>query len=366
MSEHAYLGCSNSEQWLNCTVSVRREQAFPDEHSTYAEEGRIAHDLAERALVTGKSPQDLTGPYNQEMRDAVQVYIDYIKDITPHDHMIPEIKLDVSPWVPEGFGTSDCIVISGQTLHVIDFKYGKGVAVNVKKNTQAMLYGLGALNELDMIYGPFVDVVLHIVQPRIYNISSWKTSVEDLFEWGREIKPTAELAFEGKGVAVPGSHCKFCRARNACRERADMMISIAVEQPKGEMMSDEELAGVYPKLASVITWANDLQDYCLKRAESGVKLPGLKLVEGRSVRSWSDDAKVADRLLNNGFMPSQIYATKLLGIGAIETLVGKTKFTELLGDVVTKPPGKPTLTTIEDDRSEISKNDAALAELLRS
>jgi len=178
--------------------------------------------------------------------------------------------------------------------------------------------------------------------------------------------PVAAIAFKGEGEPVAGDHCRFCKARHSCRARADMMIATVAEQPKGDLMGDAELAAIYPKLAGIVAWANDLQDQALKRAETGVKLPGLKLVEGRSVRSWADDAKVADRLLSNDFKPAQIYATKLLGIGAIETLLGKKKFTVLLDDLITKPPGKPTLTTIEDKRSELSTHDAALAELLRS
>jgi len=365
MSEHAYLGCSKSHQWLNCTPSVRLESHFPDEQSPYAAEGRLAHELGERALVTGKSADEIIGDYSQEMRDAVQVYLDYVRWIK-HEHMLVEVKLDVSPWVPEGFGTSDCVLIDRQTIHVIDYKHGKGVAVDVENNSQAMLYGLGAINEYDLVYGPFTDIVLHIVQPRIHNISSWTTNVDALLAWGETVKPIAEIAFKGEGEAVAGDHCRFCKARHSCRARADMMIATVSDQPAGELMADVELAALYPKLAGIVAWANDLQDQALKRAETGVKLPGLKLVEGRSVRTWADDGKVADRLLTNDFKPEHIYATKLLGIGAIETLVGKKKFTELLGDLITKPPGKPTLTTIEDKRSELSTNDAALAELLRS
>ena len=365
MSEHAYLGCSKSHQWLNCTPSVRLESHFPDEQSPYASEGRLAHELGERALVTGKDANDMSGDYTQEMRDAVQVYLDYVRTIK-HEHMLVEVKLDVSPWVPEGFGTSDCVLIDRQTLHVIDYKHGKGVAVDVENNSQAMLYGLGAINEYDLVYGPFTDVVLHIVQPRINNISSGTLDVDELLAWGSGIKPIAEIAFKGEGEPVAGDHCRFCKARHSCRARADMMIATVADQPKGELMGDAELAGIFPKLAGIVAWANDLQDQALKRAETGVKLPGLKLVEGRSVRSWADDGKVADRLLSNDFKPTQIYATKLLGIGAIETLLGKKKFTVLLDDLITKPPGKPTLTTIEDKRSELSTHDAALAELLRS
>lgn len=365
MSEHAYLGCSKSHQWLNCTPSVRLESNFPDEQSPYAAEGRLAHELGERALVTGKQANDVIGDYTQEMRDAVQVYLDYVRSIK-HEHMLVEVKLDVSPWVPEGFGTSDCVLIDNQTIHVIDYKHGKGVAVDVENNSQAMLYGLGAINEYDLVYGPFTDIVLHIVQPRINNINAGTTNVDELLAWGAGIKPIAEVAFKGEGDPVAGDHCRFCKARHSCRARADMIIATVADQPKGELMTDAELAAIYPKLAGIIAWANDLQDQTFKRAETGAKLPGLKLVEGRSVRSWSNEAEVGARLTTNGYTQDQIYTTKLQGITAIESLVGKKKFTELLGDVVTKPPGKPTLTTIEDKRSELSTNDAALAELLRS
>jgi len=361
MSDHAYLGCSKSEQWINCPPSVKLEQRFPDERSVYAEEGRRAHELAEICLHGNQDTKDFPD-YPIEMRESVQAYLEYVRAI-PHSLMNVEIKLDVSAYVPEGFGTADVILIDGSTIHVIDLKYGKGVEVEVENNPQAMLYGVGAIEEYDMIYGPFNHVVMHIVQPRIGNFKSWSIDFDDLVTWAETVvAPKAQLAFKGEGEFKAGKHCKFCKARHTCRARADMML--ASVKPEGELLSDEELAALYPKLAQIVSWANDLQDQALKRAEAGNKLPGLKLVEGRSSRSWSDENAVIERLTAAGF--EDIYTTKLLSITAVESLVGKKEFVQLLGDVVTKPPGKPTLVPLEDKRSELSTHDAALGELLNT
>ena len=363
---HAYLGCSKSEQWLACTPSVRLEQAFPDERSSFAAEGKEAHALGEACLRADTDASAMKEHYPQEMIDAVQVYLDYVRAIE-HEHMHVEVRVDVSRWVPEGFGTSDAVLIAGKTLHVLDYKHGKGVFVEVTDNTQGMLYGLGAFNEYDSVYGPFERVVIHIVQPRMGNVASWEIAVDDLLAWGTDIRPIAEAAFKGEGKAMAGDHCGFCRARFTCRARADYVIDTydgATSDP--EIMDDTEIATLYPKLDAMIKWANDVKEHALTRVQKGQRLPGLKLVEGRSNRTYADEDMVAGTLLASGYETKNIYTMKLLGITAMETVVGKKRLTQLLDGLIIKPAGKPVLVSLEDPRSEINTQDAALAELLRN
>ena len=363
---HAYLGCSKSEQWLACTPSVRLEQAFPDERSSFAAEGKEAHALGEACLRAGTDASAMKEHYPQEMIDAVQVYLDYVRAIE-HEHMHVEVRVDVSRWVPEGFGTSDTVLLADKTLHVLDYKHGKGIFVAAHENTQGMLYGLGALNEFDAIYGPFEDVVIHIVQPRMGNVDSYTIKAYDLYVWGETVRPIAEVAFKGEGKAVAGDHCTFCRARFTCRARADYVIDTydyATSNP--ELMDDTEIATLYPKLDAMIKWAGDVKEHALTRVQKGQRLPGLKLVEGRSNRTYADEDMVAGTLLESGYQSKDIYSIKLLGITAMETVVGKKRLTELLKDLIIKPSGKPVLVKLEDPRSEINTQDAALAELLRN
>ena len=363
---HAYLSCSSSERWLNCTVAPSLEAKFSDEASPYALEGTKAHELAEAALMGGFSADDVRGDYSREMRDYVQMYIDYARGIDPSGHLMVEQRLDVSSWVPECFGTSDAVIVSDSRLHIADLKYGKGLRVDTERNSQLMLYALGAWDAYDCIYGPFETVVMHIAQPRLDHYSSWEVAVHELLAWGESIKPIARMAFNGEGTATAGDHCQFCKARHTCRARAERMLTAVGDMTKGDHLSDDELSAIYPRLGEIVKWANDLESYCLARVEGGTALHGLKLVEGRSVRRWVDDLAVVERLTAAGYDPGQFSTTKIEGITAIEKLVGKKKFSEVLGDLVVKPPGKPTLVPVTDERPEISNHDLAVSELLSS
>lgn len=364
---HAKLGASSSERWLACTAAPTLEEGYADSGSSFAAEGTLAHELAERTLVSGRNARDMSGNYTVEMRDFVQAYVDYVRGVK--GDLLVEQRLDMTDWVPEGFGTADAVVIQQDsgTIYVIDLKYGVGVPVSADDNSQLKLYGLGALAAFDTIY-EILNVVLVIVQPRLDSISEWAIGAADLRAWGDSIRATAQEAYTGPGVATPGDHCRWCKAKHDCRARAEQNLAIARDEmgawcPPSPTLSDAELAALYPKLDGLVRWANDVQAHCLSRAETGARLPGLKLVEGRSVRCWADEAKVEAALTGAGLSDDDIHTRKLITITAAEKLLGKKEFSELLGDHIVKPPGKPTLTTEDDKRPAISNHEAAIAEM---
>lgn len=363
---HAYLSCSSSDRWLSCTVAPSRESRHVDSGSSFAAEGTKAHELAERCLIANKDAAEMEGDYPTEMRVYVQEYLDYIRHEISGEHRIYEQKLDISAYVPDCFGTADNVTLGNGHCHIVDLKYGKGLLVEAENNTQLMLYALGAMQEWDAIYGPFLDFTLHIVQPRLNNFDQWTISAENLKAWGESIKPIAAMAYIGEGEAKSGEHCRFCKARHTCRERADAMLADVGNKPKGDSLTDVEIAALFPKLSAIVTWANDLEAYALSRAEAGITLPGLKVVEGRSNRVISDELEAQKRLDLAGFEKSQYLTSKMQGVTALEKLVGKKNFSELFDGIIVKPPGKPTLVQIEDKRPAISNQEAALNDLLRN
>ena len=368
---HAILSASSADRWLACPPSARLTEHTPDERSEFAAYGTAMHELAERALLAGRDAHDMSGPYDHEQRDAVQVYLDYVRAI-PGERMI-ENRLSFEKWVPMGFGTCDAIVISDGGMSVVDLKGGKGVKVFAENNAQLMLYGLAAYDAYDSIYGPIDKIKLAIVQPRLDHIDEWEISTVDLLEWAEDtVKPIAALAWEGKGEMQAGDHCQFCKARHTCRTRADVNMAIARDEmgewcPPSASLSDDDLGIIYPKLSGLVKWANDLKAYCQTRAEQGVKFHGLKLVEGRSDRCIADgkeDAVVA-ALRQHGFDDYEFMTQKLAGITALEKLFGKKDFAAVLGEYIVKPAGSPTLVPATDKRPEYdpSHKQAAIAEM---
>jgi len=269
--------------------------------------------------------------------------------LTTSDPMVfIEQRLDFSEYVPQGFGTADCIVIADKCLSLFDFKYGTGILVDAEKNSQLMLYGLAATLLFDVIYD-FDEVRMTIIQPRRDNISTYSISKDELISWAEEtVRPIAKLAFEGKGEFKSGKHCQFCAVKATCRERAEANLTLAqYEFREAELLSDEEVADVLDKADDLISWAKDVKEYALSAALSGKAFPGYKLVEGRSNRKYTDEAAVAETVSEAGYEP---YEKKLLGITAMTNLLGRRQFNELLGRLVMKPEGKPTLVPVSDKR----------------
>ena len=269
--------------------------------------------------------------------------------LTTSDPMVfIEQRLDFSEYVPQGFGTADCIVIADKCLSLFDFKYGTGILVDAEKNSQLMLYGLAATLLFDVIYD-FDEVQMTIIQPRRDNISTYSISKDELIHWAEEtVRPIAKLAFEGKGDFKAGKHCQFCSVKATCRERAEANLALAqYEFREAELLSDEEVADVLDKADDLISWAKDVKEYALSAALSGKEFPGYKLVEGRSNRKYTDEEAVAETVSEAGYEP---YEKKILGITAMTNLLGRRQFNELIGHLVMKPEGKPTLVPVSDKR----------------
>ena len=374
MTKHALLSASSAERWLNCTPSARLSERYDDTTSTYAAEGTLAHSLGELQLqlalksITKKK-------YNEELKklktdelfyegmvDEVEDYVNYVLE-TYHEAVAKskdaviflEERLDFSSYVPEGFGTGDCIIIADGEMEIIDLKFGKGVEVSPINNPQLKLYALGAYDKYGFIYG-IEKITMTIAQVRLNNISSWTITSSMLEEWAEaELRPKAAVAFEGKGETIPGSWCTFCKVRQICKARAYMNKGLYNKfQKDPNLLNIEEIAEILGQASDIEKWAKELKDYALDEALKGTRYPGFKLVEGRSNRKIEDEDALATVLLKEGYEEDKIYKPKTLeGITNLEKLIGKKKFTELAGELITKPPGKPTLVSEVDKRPEL-------------
>ncbi len=360
MGKHALLSASSSKQWLNCPPSAKLCSTQEDRASPYAQQGTDAHELCEYKVLKalGKEVQDPTENltyFDAEMERCTDEYRNYVleahetsKQYCSDPLVLVEQRLDFSKWVPEGFGTGDCLIIADKVLHIIDFKYGLGVLVESEGNPQMMCYALGALDLFDGIYD-IETVQMTIFQPRRENISTAVMRKEELFSWAETVlAPTAALAHEGKGEFKAGDHCQFCKVKASCRKRAEYNLELArydFEVPA--TLDDLEIAAILPRVDQLISWGNDIKDYALKQAQSGTHYEGFKIVEGRSNRKFTDEAAVADAVTAAGYDP---YEKKLLGITAMSSLLGKKQFEEILGGLIYKPPGKPALVPESDKR----------------
>lgn len=374
MANHATLSASSSHRWMNCPPSVRLTEHIADNGSVYAAEGSEAHALCEyklRRLLSIDADNPLDGPgglqyYDSTMEDAANGYAAYVMELledirqTCADPIVMvEQNLDYSRWVKDGYGTGDAVIVADGTLHVVDFKYGTGVPVSAEGNSQMRLYALGALDMFGELYD--IDtVVMTIYQPRLASISTDTISKTDLLDWAENtLRPLADQAYKGEGDLNAGSWCRFCKLRNTCRKRAEANLAMAQHDFKlPPTLSDEEIAVILDKLDDLISWAGDVKEYALNAALHGTRFHGWKLVEGRSNRRYTDETAVAQIVSGTGHDP---YEHKLLGITAMEKLLGKKQFATLLSDLVERPQGKPVLVPASDKRPEMTnaKNDFA-------
>lgn len=382
---HALLSASGAGRWLNCTPSAKLEDEYGEKKSSvYAAEGTLAHELSElyiaRDILGSITEQDFDARleevmandlFSEEMLEVIPIYTDYCaaqlaeaKTINQLACMDIEQKLDLTEYVPESFGTADCVIINDDLMEVIDLKYGKGVPVYADWNKQLMLYGLGALHKYDTMYD-ITEVRLTIVQPRIDNISSWQISAEELREWAEEeLKPRAELAFEGKGELNAGDWCRFCAVRNQCRKLYEQQLEVAKHEfADPEFLTDEEIADIVRRTPKLVEWANSIAEYAQTKAITENKTwPGLKLVEGVSRRKWLDEDKASNAIFARcpELSEDEIFNMELKPITSIEKIVGKKRFEEILSDVVIKPQGKPTLVPLEDKRPAMGYGQAQM------
>ena len=366
---HAILSASSSDRWLHCPPSARLCETYEDKGSDYAAEGTDAHALGEHKLKTAlglpsEDPTDSLKWYSEEMEDATSGYAEYVleqieaaKETCADPVVLIEQRVDFSRWVEQGFGTADCVIIADGTLRVIDYKHGLGVLVSAEENPQMQCYALGALELFDDIYD-IDQVSMTIYQPRRQNVSTYEISKDDLYRWADEVlKPTADLAFAGDGNFLCGEWCGFCKAKNECRARAEANLKLAQHDFKlPPLLTDTEIEVILGKVDELVSWASDIKEYALQQALSGKEWTGFKIVEGRSNRRYSNESAVIDAVEKAGLDP---YEKKLLGITAMQKLLGKSRFDELLTAYIEKPQGKPTLVPDSDKRPAMNtaKND---------
>lgn len=360
---HAKLSLSSSARWLACPPSALKNAELPDTTSEYAELGTEAHSLCEyqvRKVIGEKvrSPAGKMPHYDQEMQSCADEYqqfvteqIEDIRRACPDLTVLVEQRLDLSEYIPESFGTADCIIAGDGTAVIIDYKHGSGIEVSADHNTQLMCYGLG----MCLLFGGIYDidtVRMCIFQPRKNNVSIFEMPSEELFRWAEEeLRPTAEMAFRGEGEFKAGPHCQFCKIKAACRKRAEYNLELAkYDFAMPDTLEDEEVEAILGKASELAAWAADVHDYALKAALGGKKWAGYKLVSGRSTRKYTDERAVAEKVSEAGYDP---FEQKLLGITAMTSLLGKKRFSELLDGLIEKPPGKPTLVPASDKRPEI-------------
>lgn len=380
--QHALLSASSASRWLACTASPRFEEQFPESTSEYAEEGRLAHSFCELKLLkkftASISPKTYTTRlnklkkdpmYNSEMEKTSDLYVEHLTERAMQFNVSPyvaaEVRVDFSAYVPQGFGTCDCIMIGGDTIIITDYKHGKGIAVSSEYNPQMMLYALGALEKYKAIYGSTIKRVVTVIeQLRLSEEPSiWETSVDELTAWGEAIKPIAEKAFMGLGDFVPGEHCRFCRGKAQCRARAD--VNTALEEfkncvpeekakPGDGILTDAEIGDLLTRGAELVSWYKDLEEYALKATLDGKTIAGWKAVAGRANRTFTDQDAAINAVIAAGYDESLVYDRKPKTLTELEKLMGKAEFAEKIGQFITKPLGKPTLVPISDKREPYS------------
>ena len=372
---HALLSASSAHRWLECPPSVKLTSDLPDTAGEAAAEGTLAHRIVEERLDSiiekGIWPKKASAKlrmderYRPVMEEHADTMVGYVMDI--YDHLVEkdcapivmsEQRLDFSRWVPDGFGTGDAIVVAEGVIHVIDYKYGKGVPVYAEDNPQLRLYALGAYEAYDALYG-IQKVVTHIVQPRLDSQTSEELTAEELLMWAEEyVKPRAQLALNGEGEMHPGEWCRFCKVKATCRARAEQQLALArYDFQSPLLLTPEEIGDILGRVDELSKWAKSVKDYALQTAvTNGESFPGWKLVRGRANRRLTSEEEVVEILMSEGYQPSQIFSLK--GLTDLEEVVGKKQLAELLGDFIIKPEGRPTLAPESDKRPSITTSAA--------
>ncbi|WP_026476741.1 DUF2800 domain-containing protein [Alkaliphilus transvaalensis] len=369
MGAHARFSPSAAHRRLNCPPSLVLEEQFQDEESGYAAEGSAGHALAEHLIkkhLKVRSKRPVSDYYSDDLLEAVDEYVSYVineieeaKRTCKAPIFSVEQRVDASEYVDECFGTADMVIVTDKVAHIIDLKLGKGVAVFAEENPQLMIYGLGILSMAEILYD--VEIVrMTIFQPRLNNSSTWDIAPDDLKNWGEEVlKPRGAMALMGAGDFKSGNWCRFCKARNQCRARAEQFLELAkLEFKAPALLSEEEIAEVLKVSDELSKWASDVYAYAQEQAiVHGKEWSGFKLVEGRSNRKYSSEEEVAEAAMAAGY--KDIYKSSLVTITEMERLMGKKEFNKILGHLVYKPQGKITLVPESDKREAINNTTAA-------
>ena len=369
---HALLSPSSASRWIHCPPSALLNAEAGDRDTVFTREGTLAHAVAElkaRKYFIGMGPQKYAAAlkklksdelWQDEMDGHTDAYLDALKDIAATFADMPyvalEQKVDFSEYVPEGFGTADCIMIGGEVLHIVDFKYGKGVDVSAEDNPQLKLYAVGAILQ----YLAFYDIStirLTIVQPRIKREpDTWEIEARNLLRWAEDVvKPAAKLATKGEGEFAEGDWCRWCAVRGNCRRRAEAQLELAKQDFRmPPTLTDAEVGEALTLGQRLKAWLSDLEEYALGACLDGRELPGWKAVEGRSVRAWTDQNAAFAAARAAGIPEEMLYERKPVTLAGLEKVMGKKPFAEALSGYVTTPPGKPTLVKADDRRKAIT------------
>lgn len=361
--EHAILSPSSAKRWINCTPSALLAEAAGSKSSVYAEEGTLAHEIAEHALT-----QYLNGAYDPIIDEALPIkdehlknplfsidMANYIRDYCDYvigenyemqkadglSKMFLERKVDITDYAPDSFGSVDVTLESDKTIHIIDLKYGAGVKVTADYNEQMMLYALGALKAAAS--KDITNIRMTIAQVRLDHYDTFEMSKGELLDWAEKVlKPAAKAAIQGKGKQVIGSWCGFCPVKAQCRAQRDAILADFDEKPEPLLLSDEEVTDLIGKIDTYKSWIESVNKYVYDRAIQGHKWEGYKLVAGRSSRVIKDEAKIRQALLNE-YLEDEVLNIKLKGIGDLEKLLGKKVFSARFGDAIESRPGAPKL-----------------------
>lgn len=385
--KHAILSPSAAHRWLHCTPAPRVEAEFPETTSEYAEEGRLAHSVCELAAKKKFTVMN-NRTYNSRLKklkadpkwndEMLSTAANYVEHLTEHamrfehaPYVALEVQVDITDYAPEAFGTCDCVMIGGDELIITDYKHGKGVPVSAQDNPQMLLYALGALKLYRPIYGDMIRrVSTYIDQPRLGSYDGASMTVEELLAWGESIKPKAAAAFMGTGEFAPGEWCRFCRAKAKCRARANQNTALedfkdciplgrsipmqaeydATGFKPSNCLTDEEIGTLLVRAEGLVAWYNDLKEYALAACLNGKTIPGWKAVEGRSTRAWTDQDAALEALMAGGVEEAIIYDRVPKTLAQLEKVIGKQRFGELVGGMITKSPGKPALAAESDKR----------------
>lgn len=382
--QHAILSASGAHRWLECTPSARLEMKFPDKTSEYAEEGTAAHELAEISAL--HATDQITAEeynerffeikkskwYTEEMLECCWDYAKLVKEKwtdlrkkTGNSVALIEAKINFDKWVPMGFGTADCIILSDGYMEVVDFKYGRGKRVDAFQNPQMRLYTLGAYNTFGLVYD-VEHITMTIFQPRISNgVTSDEITIDGLLDWAESyVAPRAKLAYAGKGQFNPSEEtCKFCKAKATCRARAEENLKLYDDGFDARLLTVQEAGELLAKAADIEAWLSDLKAYVESELLDDVEVPGWKLVAGQSIRRFSDEKAVAEAMLAAGYDPAVLYKPpELITLSQMEKDFGKKAVEKTIGHLIVKPAGKPTLAPESDKRPAIKREEELLKE----
>lgn len=388
MSDHALLSPSSAHRWLNCPLAPRLEATLPERPSEYAQEGTVAHSVCE-ITAKKKFKKVKAAEYNRvikrlksnaawddEMLHTAELYVEHLTEramaFANEPYVAFEVKVDVSDYVPEAFGRCDCVMFGADTLIITDYKHGKGVPVSPDENPQLMLYALGALKLYKPLFGEALKKVeVYIDQPRRDSYEGWGCDINELLAWGESIKPKAQMAYMGFGEYHAGSWCQFCRANGVCKAQAEQEtgafddFAAAVGNPSA-ILTPAEMGEVLQRGETLVAWYETIKSKALESLLNGEKIPGYKVVEGRSSRCWTDQDKALDKLQESGIDRAIIYDSVPKSLAQLEKVLGVAKFKELVGEYVTKPMGKPTLAPENDSRREFNSAAADFAGVAQS